>query len=81
MTNERKIKIRFINNDGGGFTQEHEIPAETTIGQFFAEVMPSGTNASDLIIRVNNESAAPGRSLELKDSDKVSITPNKVSGA
>jgi len=76
---ERTINVLFINNDGGGFAETRALPEGITAGELFARVMGTGANATGHYIRVNRQPVS--RSHVLRDNDRVSITPVKVSGA
>jgi sulfur carrier protein ThiS len=73
-----KMKVMFINNDGGGFADYVEVADGTTVGQFFVEKMP-GMAASDILIRVNRQ-PVPADAV-LHDGDRVTMTPVKIEGA
>ena len=72
------VKVLLINNDGGGFADYVNVPKGQTVGQLFKERFPSSDPASYLI-RVNRLPTTSRE--ELKDGDRISITPNKVDGA
>ena len=72
------MKIFYLNNDGGGFADYVEIPAGTTVQQFFAERVPQG-RPQDYLIRVNRQPAAADQVLQ--EGDRVSFTPVKIEGA
>ncbi len=72
------MKILFINNDGGGFADTIEIPADTTAQQLFSQRIGAGKEANYLI-RVNRQPVA--RDQVLLEGDRVSITPTKIEGA
>jgi hypothetical protein len=73
-----KMKVMFINNDGGGFADYVEVADGTTVGQFFVEKMP-GMAASDILIRVNRQPVSADSVLH--DGDRVTMTPVKIEGA
>ena len=72
------VRVRFINNNGGGYDEEILVADGTTVSKFFADKM-SGSNPSDYLIRVNRESTT--QDYTLKEGDRVSCTPTKVEGA
>ena len=72
------MKILYVNNDGGGFADYIEIPAGTTVQQFFAERVPDG-RPQDYLIRVNRQPVAADQVLQ--EGDRVSLTPTKIEGA
>lgn len=72
------MKVLFINNDGGGFADHIDIPEGQTVEQLFQQQMPH-CKAEDYLIRVNRQPVS--RSQELRDGDRVSITPTKIEGA
>jgi hypothetical protein len=72
------MKLMFINNDGGGFADQIEVAAGTTITQLFEQRVPHGKPA-DYLIRVNRQHVASN--YVLQDSDRVSVTPTKIEGA
>jgi sulfur carrier protein ThiS len=73
-----KMKVMFINNDGGGFADYVEVAEGTTVGQFFLEKMPN-RSADEILIRVNRQ-PVPADAV-LHDGDRVTMTPVKIEGA
>jgi sulfur carrier protein ThiS len=72
------MRVLYVNNDGGGYADYVEIPAGTTVQQFFAERVPHG-KPQDYLIRVNRQPVAADQTLQ--DGDRVSFTPTKIEGA
>jgi hypothetical protein len=72
------MKIKFINNEGGGFADPIEVREHITAGQLFAEQMP-GREPGDFLIRVNRQTACVDD--EIKEGDRVTFTPLKIEGA
>ncbi len=72
------MRILFINNDGGGFADHIDVPAELTVQQLFQQQVKSGKPA-DYLIRVNRQPAAAHQ--VLAEGDRVSVTPIKIEGA
>ncbi len=72
------MRILYVNNDGGGFADHIDIPAGTTVAQFFAERVPKG-RPQDYLIRVNRQPVAADQVLQ--EGDRVSLTPTKIEGA
>ena len=72
------MKVLYLNNDGGGFADQIEIPEGTTVTQLFAERVPHG-RPEDYLIRVNRQPVAAD--YVLVDGDRVSLTPTKIEGA
>jgi hypothetical protein len=73
-----RMRILFINNDGGGFADDIEVEEGTTVQKLFAQRMHNG-NPANYLIRVNRQPAAAEQLLQ--ESDRVSITPTKIEGA
>jgi sulfur carrier protein ThiS len=73
-----RMKILFINNDGGGFADTIEIAQGTTVAKLFAERLPDA-DAGDYLIRVNRQPCTGEQALQ--DGDRVSMTPVKIDGA
>jgi sulfur carrier protein ThiS len=71
------MQVLLINNDGGGFADHVEIPAETTVQAFFEQHV-SGREPSDYLIRVNRLPVAADQVLQ--EGDRISITPIKIEG-
>jgi hypothetical protein len=90
-------RIRYINNEGGGFADTIEVPSGTTIGQFVRERV---SNPGNYHIRVNGQEVAADEFLQegarvsivprpgtlagdavLADGHRVSVTPKKIAGA
>lgn len=72
-----RMKILFINNDGG-FADYLELPDGTTVMQLFQQRMVRA-RAQDYLIRVNRQPTAADA--ELHEGDRVSMTPVKIEGA
>jgi sulfur carrier protein ThiS len=72
------MKILFINNDGGGFAGQIEVPAGTTVRQLFEQQVHSG-KPDGYLIRVNRQPVAADQVLQ--EGDRASITPVKIEGA
>ena len=68
----------YINNDGSGFADYVDIPAGTTVQQFFASRVSHG-KAQDYLIRVNRQPVAADQVLQ--EGDRISFTPTKIEGA
>ncbi len=75
----RMIKVYFLNGDGSGWADPHEVADGTTVGQIFSSKMGARSKAEDFQIRVNREIVSAHDILE--DGDTVSITPRKIEGA
>jgi sulfur carrier protein ThiS len=72
------MKILVINNDGGGFADYVEVPAETTVRTLFQQQIQSG-KAENYLIRVNRQPVPSDQVLH--EGDRVSFTPVKIEGA
>jgi sulfur carrier protein ThiS len=72
------MRILYINNDGGGFADYVNVAEGTTVQSLFAQRITHGVPA-DYLIRVNRQPVA--RDQELKDGDRLTITPTKIEGA
>jgi hypothetical protein len=72
------MKVLLINNDGGGYADYLDVPANTTVQELFEQHVSSG-KAADYLIRVNRLPVASGQVLQ--EGDRVSITPTKIQGA
>jgi len=72
------MRVRYLNNDGGGFADYVEVAEGTTVSAFFAKHLPS-RNPADFLIRVNRQPATADQVLQ--EGDRVSFTPTKIEGA
>jgi hypothetical protein len=72
------VRIFFINNNGGGFSDSLEVPSGTTVAAMFNKNFPNEKPES-YMIRVNRK--ACGRDQVLQDEDRMSVTPVKIEGA
>lgn len=72
------MKILYINNDGGGFADQIDVDAGTTVAALFTQRVPD-RRASDYLIRVNRQPCSGDQVLQ--DGDRVSFTPVKIEGA
>jgi hypothetical protein len=73
-----RMKVLFVNNNGGGFADYVEVAEGTSVRQFFEQRMESA-KPHDYLIRVNRMPVAPDQVLH--DGDRISITPTKIEGA
>lgn len=72
------MRILYINNDGGGFADYVDVAEGTTVQSLFAQRITHG-QPEDYLIRVNRQPVA--RDQELRDGDRLTITPTKIEGA
>lgn len=72
------VKIFFLNNEGGGFSDYVEVPQGTTVSQFFTQRL-RGQDPNNYLIRVNRQGVPAGQLLQ--EGDRLSITPRGVKGA
>jgi hypothetical protein len=75
---ETRMKILFINNDGGGFADHIEVEPGTTADQLFAQRLP-GRRPQDYLLRVNRLPVSSDQVLH--EGDRISMTPTKIEGA
>jgi hypothetical protein len=78
-SSDGKLNVELVNNDGGGFADYVKVNRGTTVGGLFNQKMTAGANPAKYSIRVNGEQKSS--TYELREGDKVSITPLKVQGA
>ena len=71
------MQIKFINNDGAGYSDKLEIIPGTTISGLFSQQM-SGRMPNNYVIRVNLKSVASDYLLQ--QDDVVSFTAKKITG-
>ena len=72
------MRILYINNDGGGFADQIEIPEDSTVESLFRQRI-AHAKPSDYLIRVNRQPASANQ--KLQEGDRVSFTPVKIEGA
>lgn len=72
------MKLLYLNNDGGGFADEIEVPDGMSAEALFEKLMPE-KRREDYLIRVNHEQV-PAK-FQLSDGDRLTITPTKIHGA
>ena len=72
------MQIKFINNDGAGYSDKLEITPGLTISGLFSQQM-SGRMPNNYVIRVNLKSVASDYLLQ--QDDVVSFTAKKITGA
>lgn len=72
------MRVLFINNDGSGFADYHEVAEGTSVEKFFSEKLPN-RSASDFLIRVNRQPVAKDQILQ--EGDRITVTPTKIEGA
>jgi len=75
---EDRMKVLFINNDGGGYADHIEIEPRTTVAALFAQRLP-GCKPEDYLIRVNRLPCSADQVLQ--EGDRISMTPTKIEGA
>ena len=72
------MKVKFLNNDGGGFAQEIELTGgEVSVSDFVGCYLNG--DPSSYTLRVNSQPVAADTLL--KDGDFVSALPAKIAGA
>ena len=72
------MKVLFINNNGGGFADYINVPEGATVNTFFGDHMKECA-PEDYLIRVNRQPVP--KDCDLKEGDRISITPTKIEGA
>ena len=72
------MRIMYINNQGGGFADYINVEEGMAIEKFFKQKMPH-EKAQDYLIRVNRQPVP--KDYELKENDRVTVTPTKIDGA
>ena len=70
------MKVSYLNNSGGGFTQEKQVPEGTTIGEFVKKSLDM--DPALYSIRVNNRVASEDQ--ELFQGDCVLTVPINTKG-
>ena len=70
--------ILYINNHGGGFAGNTDVPDGMTIGELFAAKMGL-EDPKNYAIKVNGQVTASTQTL--RTGDKVVVTPDKMEGA
>ena len=76
-TRNDKLRILYINNNGGGFADFVNVDDGTTVSSFFNQRVRG--HAEEYLIRVNRQPVSAGQVLQ--DGDRVSITPVNIEGA
>ncbi len=71
-------KFLYINNAGGGFAENREVPDGATIGDFFMKEI-SSYDAGGFEVRVNRDIVQ--KTYVIQDDDTVTVTPVNVKGA
>lgn len=75
---EMRMRILFVNNDGGGFADYLEVNDNISVKQLFEQQIPHGKPAH-YCIRVNRLPSSQDQ--VLREGDRVSFTPVKIEGA
>lgn len=78
ITGASQVRILFVNNDGGGFSDYVMVDEGTTVGRFFTREMRNA-DPSAYLIKVNG--VTPTRDQVLVNGDKLTIVPVKITGA
>lgn len=71
------MRVLYVNNDGGGFADQIEIPDGTTVSQLFQQRV--GGPPRNYLIRVNRQPCTAEQ--VLRDGDRITMTPVKIEGA
>ena len=71
------MKVKFLNNDGGGFAQEVCVSGEVTLTSFLGDYLQG--DPSNYTLRVNGQPQTG--TYMLQDGDFVSALPAKIAGA
>lgn len=74
----KTVKVLFTNNVGTGFSNDVEIPAGTSVGKFFKDNF-GDARPENFTIRCNKETVPSD--YVLKDGDRLTVIPSKVTGA
>lgn len=72
------MKIFYVNNVGGGYAETLDVQDGMTISAFFTRQMPNAS-AKEYAVRVNRNPVEAD--YQLRDGDRVTITPAKIAGA
>jgi sulfur carrier protein ThiS len=72
------MQVLIINNNGGGFADYMELPEGTTVAEVFKQQI-GAAHPGDYLIRVNRQPCPADQ--EIREGDRVSITPTKIEGA
>lgn len=74
------MQITYLNRNGGGFAERHEVSEGTTVAAFLAA---REVNADDFTIRIarGGQSFTPTADEPLQDGDRLSCVPLKIEGA
>ena len=73
-----RMRILYVNNDGGGYADYVNVTSGMTVETFFNENMPN-RKPDNFLIRVNRQPVA--RDYVLQEGDRVTVTPTKIEGA
>ena len=72
----KMLSIRYLNADGAGFAEKHDVEEGTTIGQFLDY---QDVNPKENMILINRGPVE--REYVLQEGDRISVTPLKIEGA
>lgn len=88
MSEGEKITVTFIDASGSGTNKPCEVPAGTTVSQFFCSTMGGRGSPDNFVKRVRRsgkvyggEANPMGKDFELEGGDKISFTPKRIEGA
>lgn len=78
--NNEIITVSLLSNEGRGFAKDVEVEPNITIENFtHAHCGLDNGRPNEMTIRVNGQLASASQ--QLKDGDKVQITPKNIKGA
>jgi hypothetical protein len=72
------MRVFYLNNKGGGFAGNVEVPEGTTAKEFFVEKMGVDESPDDYKITIQGVPPVPEQPLH--DGDTIAITPLNVGG-
>lgn len=75
------VTITYLNRNGGGFAERHNVPAGTTVAQFLRGREIKADDYTIRIVRGAQGGFTPAGDDALQEGDRLSCVPLKIEGA
>ena len=81
MSASDTITITYLNRNGGGFAERHELPVGTTVAQFLEKRSIHAEDFTIRIVRGSQGGFTPAADDPFEEGDRLSCVPLKIEGA
>jgi len=81
MSDTQTITITYLNRQGGGFAERHDLLVGTTVKQFLDKRQIDVDQFTIRIVRGSQGGFTPAADDPLQEGDRLSCVPLKIEGA